>query len=60
MCVGVQADGTRVSVSGFLDNFYGFQYSFMGPVVAILVAFCIGMWLMTVAALRCNSCQCYA
>jgi hypothetical protein len=39
-------------VSEFLDIFYGFRYSFMGPVVAILIAFCIGMWLMTVLALR--------
>lgn len=39
-------------MSEFLDIFYGFRYSFMGPVVAILIAFCIGMWLMTVVALR--------
>ena len=50
-----QSDGTRVSVSEFLDIFYGFRYSFMGPVVAILIAFCIGMWLMTVLALRCDA-----
>ena len=42
-------------MSEFLGIFYGFRYSFMGVVVAVLIAFCIGMWLMTVVALRCDA-----
>lgn len=49
----LQADGTRVSVSEFLGIFYGFCYSYMGVVTVTLIAFCVGMWLASVAALRC-------
>lgn len=48
-----QDDGTRVSVSEFLEQTFGFRYSYMGVVIATLAAFSVGMWLATVASLRC-------
>jgi len=47
-----QTDGTVLSVADFVRNDFGFRYSYMGVVTATLIAYSVGMWLATVAALR--------
>jgi ABC-type multidrug transport system permease subunit len=50
----IQLEGNQgtVQVGQYVDEYFGYSYSFLGQTIAILVSFCLVFWLATAAGLK--------